>query len=111
MRKKRDKRNKAIFSWSFRITIAVTMILLCICVAHDQMLFGIECALLSIWTVFSTVFTYAVIRKWEILHEEGFWKHHRVSKEEQWKASILLYVISLMITIGFLIDLVIKIVH
>lgn len=109
--RKKEKQNKTIFSWSFRITIVVTVFLLTICTIYNQMLIWVESTLFGIWTLFSLIFTYAIRRKWECLREEGYWKHHYVSKEEQWVASIILYIISLMITIGFLIDLVIKMAH
>ncbi len=106
----RKKRQKIVFSVFFCLTVALSAVMLIICCFHRQMPLWVEIVFTAVWNTFTLFFAYGIKRKWWFFSEEGYYVHVTgwVNAQNAWGGSIRLFVISLIISVGFVIHLTVR---
>ena len=110
-RDKKIKRQKAIFSFSFIVTMLISFIMLCIYAANGAPTLPAIIISGCAWLLFDVLFAYAIKNKWYLLFDQcstgtvsfNYDKPEEERKNDNWEGNCFKFVISLII---FLIHLI-----
>ena len=110
-RDKKIKRQKAIFSFSFIVTMLISFIMLCIYAANGAPTLPALIISGCAWLLFDVLFAYAIKNKWYLLFDQcstgrvsfNYDKPEEERKNDNWEGNCFKFVISLII---FLIHLI-----